>query len=100
MIAEGTRVRVLARDVHGHCRTPVYLKGREGVVLSLAGAYRDPELLAYHRPGLPPRRLYRVRFRQADLWPGYDGAEVDTLEADVYEHWLEALDASTTKDER
>jgi hypothetical protein len=94
MYPAGTRVRVLAQETAGHCRTPLYLKGCEGVVVSLAGTYRDPERLAYHRPGLPPRRLYRVRFRQADVWPRYAGPEVDTLEADVYEHWLEALDGA------
>jgi nitrile hydratase len=89
--AAGTRVRVLAHEVVGHCRTPVYLKGCEGVVVSLAGTYRDPERLAYLEPGLPPRRLYRVRFRQADVWAGYAGPELDSLEADVYEHWLEPI---------
>jgi nitrile hydratase len=100
MIAAGTRVRVLSRNATGHYRTPTYLRGREGVVLSLAGTYRDPELLAYHKPGLPPRRLYRVRFRQADVWPGYDGPAVDTLEADLYEHWLDAVDTPTPEDAR
>ena len=63
-----------------------------GIVLALAGSYRDPERLAYHKPGLPPRRLYRVRFRMQDLWERYDGGPDDTLEADLYEHWLEAID--------
>lgn len=87
-----TPVRVLGHQIDGHCRTPRYLKGRPGVVLSLAGSYRDPERLAYHKPGLPPRRLYRVRFRMQDLWQDYAGPEGDSLEADLYEHWLEAID--------
>ena len=92
MLQARTPVKVLAHRIPGHCRTPLYLRGRTGIVLALAGSYRDPERLAYHKPGLPPRRLYRVRFRMQDLWERYDGGPDDTLEADLYEHWLEAID--------
>ena len=91
MITPGTPVRVLTHRIPGHCRTPAYLKGKVGVVVALAGAYRNPELLAYHKPGLPPRRLYRIRFRQRDVWPDYRGPALDTLDADIYEHWIEAV---------
>ncbi|MCA3181310.1 MAG: SH3-like domain-containing protein [Burkholderiales bacterium] len=97
MIAPGTFVRVLAHRIPGHCRTPTYLKGHVGEVVALAGTYRDPEQLAYHRPGLPPRRLYRVRFRQRELWSDYGGPAVDTLDADLYEHWVEAVETATTE---
>jgi hypothetical protein len=30
-----------------------------------------------------------VRFRQKDLWPNYTGFDIDTLETEVSEHWLE-----------
>lgn len=73
----------------GHCRTPWYLRGKEGVVEIGLGAFRNPEELAYHRDGLPEIELYRVRFRQARLWPDYGGSSSDTLLADIYEHWLE-----------
>ena len=36
----------------------------------------------------PPKALYEVRFRQKDLWPDYSGADADTLDIDIYEHWL------------
>lgn len=90
----GSAVRVDDRPVEGHCRTPLYLRGRHGTVVAVLGAMRDPVGLAYHRPGLPPQILYRVRFEQSALWPGYAGAAGDTLEADLYETWLrEAGDA-------
>ena len=85
----GDRVRVMTREPEGHCRTPYYLRGRNGVIESDLGAYRNPEELAYHRPGLPKIELYRVRFDQADLWSGYPAAVRDSLVADIYEHWLE-----------
>jgi nitrile hydratase len=87
--APGERVRVAARPVLGHCRTPWYLRGKAGVVAAVQGTFRNPELLAYHKPGLPAQVLYKVRFEQAELWDHYAGPGSDHLEADIYEHWLE-----------
>jgi nitrile hydratase len=86
----GDRVHVAARPADGHCRTPWYLRGQRGIVTAVQGPFRDPEQLAYHRPGLPGRMLYKVRFRQRDLWSAYAGDSDDHLEADIYEHWLAA----------
>ena len=41
------------------------------------------------RSGLPAQPLYRVRFRQKDVWPDYAGAPSDVLEVEIYQHWLE-----------
>jgi nitrile hydratase len=77
------------RAPKGHCRTPWYLRGKPAEVVEVLGCFRDPERLAYHKPGLPGAWLYKVRFRQADLWAGYAGPSGDRLEADIYEYWLE-----------
>lgn len=87
----GDKVRVDDRPALGHCRTPWYLRGKTGVVTEVQGAFRDPERLAYHRPGLPAQVLYKVRFAQADLWSKYPGPSADQLEADIYELWLTPL---------
>ena len=73
----------------GHCRTPWYVRGKSGVVIAVQGRFRDPERLAYHRPGLPAQALYKVRFQQREVWPTYRGANGDHIEVDIYEHWLE-----------
>lgn len=86
--AAGDRVRVREAWPPGHVRTPWYVRGRTGAVERVAGVYPNPEALAYGRPGAP-RALYRVRFRQRDLWPDYDGAESDSAVVDLFEHWLE-----------
>jgi len=57
----------------GHCRTPFFLRGKTGVIVGIQGAFHDPEKLAYHKPGLPRQVLYKVRFKQSDLWPNYRG---------------------------
>jgi nitrile hydratase len=59
------------------------------VIAAIQGAFRDPERLAYRKPGLPAQVLYTVRFRQGDLWDRYPGPASDRLDADLYEHWLE-----------
>ena len=87
--AAGENVTVASRASNGHCRTPFYLRGCSGQVVEVTGRFRDPERLAYNKPGLPERYLYRVRFRQSDLWPDYDGPATDNLEADIFEHWLQ-----------
>src|SRR5215472_14707292 len=86
--APGMRVRVEQRDVSGHNRTPRYVRGKCGVVERICGAFGNPEELACGT--LDGRRvpLYRVRFAQRDLWPGYAGAPGDTLDVELYEHWL------------
>jgi nitrile hydratase len=83
--------RVAVRRVHppGHIRTPYYIRGHVGVIERLCGAFPNPEELAYARPGLPAQPLYRVRFRQCQVWPDYGGPAEDTLEIEIYQHWLE-----------
>jgi nitrile hydratase len=85
----GDRVKVRRADVPGHVRTPWYIRGHEGVVERLCGAYPNPEELAYARSGLPAQPLYRVRFLQRDVWPQYGGNPVDTVDIEIYQHWLD-----------
>lgn len=94
----GDLVRVDDRTVLGHCRTPYFLRGQTGVIAGIQGAFRNPEKLAYHKPGLPLQVLYKVRFRQTDLWSGYRGHPQDQLEADIYEHWLTKVEAEAESD--
>ncbi len=88
--APGDAVRVRVAYPPGHLRTPYYARGASGVIERLCGAFANPEELAFNRPGLPAQPLYRVRFRQAELWADYDGPARDTIEIEIYQHWLEA----------
>jgi nitrile hydratase beta subunit-like protein len=85
----GDRVAVRAAYPVGHVRTPFYVRGKSGVVERLCGAFPDPEERAYARSGLPRQPLYRVRFRQNDVWSDYCGQTNDAVEIEIYQHWLE-----------
>jgi hypothetical protein len=87
----GERVRVRAAYPPGHVRTPWYVRGRTGIVERLCGLFRNPEELAYARVGGPAQPLYRVRFAQCDLWPDYTGDARDTVDVEIYQHWLEPV---------
>ena len=85
----GDRVAVKRSYPPGHRRMPHYIRGKRGVIERVCGAFANPEELAYGFDGEPKRVLYRVRFRQGEVWRDYAGPERDTLELEVYEHWLE-----------
>ena len=85
----GDRVRIADRDEDRHNRTPCYVRGKAGVIERVCGAFGEPELLAYGRYGDPSRTLYRVHLAQTDIWPDYAEAAGDTLEIEIFEHWLE-----------
>ena len=85
----GDRVRIADRHEDRHNRTPRYVRGKPGVVERVCGAFGEPELLAYGRYGEPSRTLYRVHLAQTDIWPDYAEAASDSLEIEIFEHWLE-----------
>jgi nitrile hydratase subunit beta len=85
----GDSVRVRADGQPGHVRTPGYVRGKTGRIEKILGVFKNPESLAYGGSGLPKRPLYKVGFRQSDLWDEYSGLAQDVLYVDLYEHWLE-----------
>jgi nitrile hydratase len=85
----GDRVAVRVAYPIGHVRTPYYIRGKHGVIERFCGSYGNPEELAYARSGLPKQPLYRVRFLQSEVWPDYHGHGQDTIDIEIYQHWLE-----------
>ena len=98
--AVGDKVLVKRRFPPGHRRTPLYIRGKIGTIERICGAFPNPEELAYGFDGEPKRVLYRVRFAQKDVWPGYAGPERDIIEMEIYEHWLESVAGSTQESTR
>lgn len=91
----GDAVAVRVAYPPGHIRTPYYVRGKRGVVERICGEFANPEELAFGRDGLPERALYRVRFAQRHVWPDYAGAPEDTVDVEIFEHWLEPAKGGT-----
>lgn len=89
-LAKGARVRIKAMSPPGHIRTPHYLRGKSGQIERVLGPFGNPEQLAYDLEARE-RVLYRVRFEMAHLWNDAEAAG-DTLDAEIYEHWIEEPD--------
>lgn len=85
----GTRVRIRDIPLNGHYRIPHYVRNRVGHIERYCGAFPNPEEVAYGKSGLPAIPLYRVRIQQVDIWPDYPGPTQDTLDIEVYDHWLD-----------
>ena len=80
----------------GHVRTPAYLRGKTGWVERTLGPFPNPEERAYGHKGTP-LPLIRLRFTMAEVWGDAAENPHDTLDAEIYEHWLEpAGDAHAT----
>ena len=91
-MAERQWMRVRFHMPPGHVRTPAYLRGKRGWVERQLGAFPNPEVQAYgHKADLTP--LYRVRFRMDEVWGAAAERPEDTLDAEVYGHWLEPVEA-------
>ncbi|MDX1382759.1 MAG: nitrile hydratase subunit beta [Thermoanaerobaculia bacterium] len=72
----------------GHTRLPRYVRGREGVVVSVYDAYVFPDTNA-HDLGESPQHVYCVGFTGRELWG--DEAEPGTsVHVDLFESYLEA----------
>jgi hypothetical protein len=85
----GDRVSVRRAYPLGHIRTPYYIRGASGVIERVCGSFGNPEELAQMRSGEPKQPLYRVRFAQRDVWPDYRGGIGDTVDVEIFQHWLE-----------
>ena len=79
----GDRVRVKLQEPAGNPRTPVYIRGKTGVVIGRHGRIDNP---VDHRGIYPP--LYTVEFAVREVF-GTDSA--DRLAVDIHDDWLEAV---------
>ena len=86
MFKAGATVTIKDQSPPGHLRTPKYLRGKSGVVERVLGPFENPEQRAYKLPA-SERILYRVRFTMVELW-GTAEAPHDTLDAEIFEHWI------------
>ena len=87
----GDRVRVRDLPAMFYTRTPEYVRGAEGIIAEIAYESPAPEDETWDREDAKSEWFYIVRFRQSDLWDNYTGPNTDTLQTELPERWLEAV---------
>ena len=87
-------VRVKTMMPPGHIRTPAYLRGKIGVIERKLGEFANPERAAY-RLEKEMQPLVRVRFSMKEVWGDAAENPDDTLDAEIYLHWLQAVGNKT-----
>ena len=85
------RVRIKDALFPGHHRTPWFIKGKIGYIVAIYGKFLNPEKRAYGLNGYPKQTLYRIQFKQTNVWDDYLGETHDTICVDLYEHWIEKV---------
>jgi Nitrile hydratase beta subunit len=79
----GDSVVVAAENPGGNPRTPLYIRGKRGVIGAVHGVLENPK---DHRGLYQP--LYTVRFDLSEVSPCRDQ---DSVWVDVHEEWLSPL---------
>jgi hypothetical protein len=91
----GDQVRVRELPTIFYTRTQEYVRGVCGTVVEATYESLTPEDEAWERDDQKPEWFYIVRFKMADLWEPYAGCDIDTLQTEVPERWLETTDGQT-----
>jgi nitrile hydratase len=86
--AAGDRVRVKNVNPSGHTRCARYLRGKEGVVTEVYGAFVFPDTNA-HEQGENPERVYNVEFESGHVWGTGTNGENHKIRFDLWEPYLE-----------
>ncbi len=92
--APGDRVRVNDRKPVGHYRVPTYLRGKAAIVERIYQPVQlDNEDEGFGRNAGIKRHYYRIGLPMIEIWPGYVGSSHDSLRIEVFESWLERIEA-------
>ena len=84
----GDAIRVKIRGPEGYNRTPIYIRGKTGVVESTQGAFINARGLG-HGSAEEHQTLYGVSFNLAHVRGRDPSTCCDKLIVDVFEEWLE-----------
>ena len=90
----GDRIRILERAPVGHYRVPIYLRGKQGLIeLVIEPTAIDNEEEGFGRNAGSHRHYYRIAVPLSEIWPDYTGSPNDGLRIEVFENWIERIDA-------
>jgi hypothetical protein len=88
----GERIRVQSRPI-GHYRAPTYLRGKSGRVEAVIELIPLDEEPGYDRYAGSERHYYRIAVPMSEIWADYPGSPRDSLHIEVFESWLERIEA-------
>lgn len=91
LFKEGDRAKVAEKFPIGHYRVPMYMRGKNVVIAKNLGRYINPETEAFGKNAGDQIWHYLVKLPQKELWPDYIGEDIDMLEIEVFENWLEPI---------
>ena len=90
----GDRIRVSSRSPIGHYRVLAYLRGKAGTVETVIEPTGiDNEQEGYGRNAGKKLHYYRIAVPLMEIWPDYAGSSRDGLRIEVFETWLEGIEA-------
>ncbi|KAJ3337738.1 hypothetical protein HDU93_000628 [Gonapodya sp. JEL0774] len=100
--SEGQMVRVKPEQTKSrwrkpHLRVPGYIYNARGVIERVCGVFKNPEALAFNVNTDAVQPLYRVRFPMSEVWKAYPGPKNDSIDVEIYQHWLE-IDGGTANE--
>ncbi|EKF21245.1 thiocyanate hydrolase subunit beta domain protein [Mycolicibacterium hassiacum DSM 44199] len=84
----GDAVVVRELPVIFYTRTPEYVRGATGEIVSVAYESPAAEDETWDRPARP-EWFYVVRFSMSELWYGYPAITGDAVQTEIPEHWLQ-----------
>lgn len=64
--------------------------GKIGTIERIVGRFPDAEQTAYGHANARLVVLYRVKILMREIWNDLPASNGDTLDVEIYEHWLEA----------
>eukprot|EP01083_Nonionella_stella_P065275 170896_1 len=89
----------LGLNEKSHVRAPGYIVNKSGIIESYLGLLPNDELRAF---GIEDAEvpIYRVRFKQNDLFPSHKPVHNDdTIDVEIVAHWLQKEDVDDAEDD-
>jgi len=86
--AVGQRVRMRSSQVSHHTRLPAYVRGKQGVIERVHGAYVFPDTNS-RGLGEQPQWLYTVVFEECEVWGNLAQPQGLKVSVDAWEPYLE-----------
>ncbi|ARB90955.1 SH3-like domain-containing protein [Legionella longbeachae] len=87
----GNKIRVIDLPSLFHTLMQGYTRGKIGEVVMIRSSWVITEDEAWGRYEGRREPFYMVRFKMTDLWAGYGGPAINSLDTELSERWIEHI---------